>query len=62
MNIIGRVTRDAKVRTLSNERQVVNFSIATNEKFKNKQCERVEQTTYFDCTYWISTKVATLLT
>ena len=62
MNIIGRVTRDAEVRTLSNERQVVNFSIATNENFKNKQGERIEQTTYFDCSYWISTKVATLLT
>ncbi|SFO27769.1 single-strand DNA-binding protein [Paenimyroides ummariense] len=62
MNIIGRVTRDAEVRTLSNERQAVNFSITTNENFKNKQGERVEQTTYFDCTYWISTKVATLLT
>ena len=62
MNIIGRVTRDAEVRTLSNEKQVVNFSIATNENFKNKQGERVELTTYFDCTYWISTKVATLLT
>ena len=62
MNIIGRVTRDAEVRTLSNEKQVVNFSIATNENFKNKQGERVEQTTYFDCTYWISTKVAILLT
>jgi|SRR5690606_20942144 single-strand DNA-binding protein len=62
MNIIGRVTKDAEVRTLSNERQVVNFSIATNENFKNKQGERIEQTTYFDCSYWISTKVATLLT
>ena len=62
MNIIGRVTRDAEVRTLSNERQVVNFSIATNENFKNKQGERIEQTTYFDCSYRISTKVAILLT
>lgn len=62
MNIIGRVIRDAEVRTLSNERQVVNFSIATNENFKNKQGERVEQTTYFDCSYWISTKVVSLLT
>jgi len=48
MNIIGRVTRDAEVRTLLNEKQVVNFSIATNENFKNQQGERVEQTTYFD--------------
>ena len=61
MNIIGRLTRDAEVRTLSNEKQVVNFSIATNDSYKNKQGERVEQTTYFNCAYWLSTKVATLL-
>lgn len=30
MNIIGRLTRDAEVRNLPNEKQVVNFSIATN--------------------------------
>jgi single-strand DNA-binding protein len=62
MNIIGRVTKDAEVRTLSNNRQVVNFSVATNESYKSKQGERVEQTTYFDCAYWISPKVAEILT
>ncbi|ATL48931.1 single-stranded DNA-binding protein [Chitinophaga caeni] len=62
MNIIGRVTRDAEVRTLSNEKQVVNFSVAINDSYKNKQGERVQQTTYFDCAYWISAKVAALLT
>ncbi|SEH47944.1 single-stranded DNA-binding protein [Chryseobacterium culicis] len=62
MNIIGRLTRDAEVRTLSNKKQVVNFSIATNENYRNKQGERIEQTTFFDCSYWISSKVAELLT
>lgn len=62
MNIIGRLTRDAEVRTLSNEKQVVNFSVATNDSYKNKQGNRIEQTTYFDCSYWLSTKVAALLT
>lgn len=62
MNIIGRLTRDAEVRTLSNEKQVVNFSVATNESYRNKQGERVEQTTFFNCSYWISPKVARLLT
>ena len=51
MNIIGRLTRDAEVRTLNNDKQVVNFSVASNESYKNKQGERVEQTTYFDCAY-----------
>ena len=62
MNIIGRLTRDAEVKTLKNEKQVVNFSIATNNSYRDKQGERVEQTTYFDCAYWLSTKVANLLT
>ncbi|MGI9650846.1 single-stranded DNA-binding protein [Chryseobacterium sp. RLHN22] len=62
MNIIGRLTKDAEVRTLSNKKQVVNFSIATNDNYRNKQGVRIEQTTYFDCSYWISPKVAEILT
>ena len=62
MNITGRLTRDAEVRTTSQDKQVVNFSVATNDSYKNKQGERVEQTTFFDCSYWISPNVAKLLT
>ncbi len=62
MNIIGRLTRDAEVRTTSQDKQVVNFSVATNDSYKNKQGERIEQTTYFDCSYWITPNVARLLT
>jgi single-strand DNA-binding protein len=62
MNITGRLTRNAEVRTLSNEKQVVNFSVAVNDGYRNKQGERVEQTTYFDCAYWITPNVAKLLT
>ena len=62
MNITGRLTRNAEVRTLSNEKQVVNFSVAVNDSYKTKQGERVEQTTYFDCAYWITPNVAILLT
>lgn len=62
MNITGRLTRDAEVRTTSQEKQVVNFSVATNDSYRNKQGERIEQTTYFDCAYWITPNVARLLT
>lgn len=62
MNITGRVTRDAEVRTLSNSKQVVNFSVAVNESYRNKKGEKVEQTTFFECAYWISAKVAGILT
>lgn len=62
MNIIGRLTRDAEVRTTSRAKQVVNFSVAVNDSYRNKQGARIEQTAYFECSYWISAKVATLLT
>lgn len=61
MNITGRVTKDAQVRTLSENKQVVNFSVAVNESYRNKKGEKVEQTTFFECAYWISPKVARIL-
>ncbi|WP_125113344.1 single-stranded DNA-binding protein [Algoriella xinjiangensis] len=62
MNIIGRLTRDAVISTTSQDKEVVIFSVAINDSYRNKQGERIEQTVYFDCSYWISTKVASLLT
>jgi single-strand DNA-binding protein len=62
MNITGRVTADAQVRNVSNSKTVVNFSVAINDSYKNKVGERIEQTTYFDCAYWLSPKVAQILT
>lgn len=62
MNVIGRLTGNAEVRNLPKDKKVVNFSIATNDNYRNKQGEKIEQTTYFECSYWISEKVADLLT
>jgi len=62
MEITGRVTADAVVRTLSDERQVVNFAVAVNDTYKTKNGERVTQTEFFDCSYWIGTGIAPYLT
>ena len=62
MNIIGRVTKNAQINTLTNSKKVVNFSIAINDSYKSKQGERVELTTYYNCSYWISPNVAKILT
>ena len=62
MNITGRLTRDAQVHTTPKDKQVVNFSVAVNDRYRNKQGERIEQTTFFDCSYWMSSKVAAILT
>lgn len=62
MNIIGRLTRNAEVRTTANDKKLVSFTVAENESFKSKSGERIKRTTYFDCAYWISTNIATILT
>lgn len=60
MAITGIV--DAVVRTLSDERQVVNFAVAVNYTYKAKNGERVTQTDFFDCAYLIVTDIALYLT
>ena len=62
MDITGRVTADAVVRNVSEGKQVVNFSVAVNDSYKAKNGERVTQTEFFDCSYWIGTAVAQYLT
>ena len=55
MEIIGRLTRDAKVSALKDKRQVVNFSIAINDNYKPRDSEHpVKITNYVNCSYWIN--------
>ena len=61
MTIVGRITKDAVVNTLKDERKVVNFSIAINESYKPKGGERTKVTTFCNCSYWISEKMAEAL-
>ncbi|MFD2968799.1 single-stranded DNA-binding protein [Sphingobacterium bambusae] len=61
MNIIGRVARNAEVQSTASGKEVVNFSVAVNDSYKNKQGERVEQTEFFDCAFWLTPKVAKML-
>ncbi|WP_116790856.1 single-stranded DNA-binding protein [Flavobacterium psychrotrophum] len=61
MEITGRLTRDATVRAVG-EKEVVNFSVAVNNTYRDKSGERKTDTEYFNCSYWISPKVAQFLT
>ncbi len=61
--LVGRVTADAKVYTLKDERQVVNFSIAVNESYKLKGSGEVKKIVrYFKCAYWLRAEIAKYLT
>ena len=63
MEIIGRLTADAKVNTLKDERQVVNFGIAMNDFYKPKNSEQGKKiTTYVQCAYWVNSNIAARLT
>jgi hypothetical protein len=63
MELVGRLTADAKVSTLKNERKVVNFSIAINDSYKPKGSEMLTKiTTFVNCSYWINPAIAEHLT
>ena len=62
MVLIARLTKDAVVAQLKDERKVVNFTIAVNDYYKPKGSDKgVTITTYVNCAYWISTAIAVLL-
>jgi single-strand DNA-binding protein len=59
MEIIGRVTKNATVKTIPSGKQVVEFDIAINEGYKPKNGgDYVNQTTFIRCTYWINANAA----
>ncbi len=62
MEITARLTGDAKVNTLKDERQVVNFNVAINDSYKTKDSSEVKKVaTYFQCSYWINPGIAQYL-
>lgn len=63
MLVVGRITKDAVVQQLKDERKVVNFTVAVNDFYKPKNSSDGKQVTlYISCSYWISTKIAEKLT
>ena len=61
MELTGRLTADAKVSTLKDERKVVNFSIAINDRYKTANGEVKEITTIINCAYWVNPNIAPYL-
>ena len=50
IHLIGNLTRDPELTTVSNGVDVCNFTIAVNRKYKNSDGERA--TDYFNCKAW----------
>ena len=63
MEIIGRITADAKISETKAGKKVVDFSIAINDTYKAKGSTEVQKfTTYVNCSYWINPGVSAYLT
>jgi single-strand DNA-binding protein len=63
IQVIGNVTKDAEVRTLDGGRSVINFDLAINERYKNKEGVKQEKTHYVKCAIWRdNTSIAQYLT
>ena len=59
----ARLTGNATISTLKNDRQVVNFSVAINHNYKAKgSSEATKIVTYVQCSYWVNPGVAQYLT
>jgi|SRR5690606_4972872 len=62
MQVIGNLGKDCLVNTV-NGKNVINFSVAHTEKYRDSQGNNQEKTTWVDCAYWTDkTAVAPYLT
>jgi single-strand DNA-binding protein len=62
LQIIGNLGKDCIVKEV-NGKNVINFSVAHSEKFKDSQGNPKERTTWVECAYWTDrTAVAQYLT
>ncbi|MBL7748456.1 MAG: single-stranded DNA-binding protein [Chitinophagaceae bacterium] len=62
MQVIGNLGKDCVVNTV-NGKNVINFTVAHTEKYKDSQGNLQEKTTWVDCAYWTDrTAVAQYLT
>lgn len=63
MEITARLTGDAKVNTLKDERQIVNFNVAVNDSYRTKGISEIKKiTTYIHCFYWLKPAITQYLT
>lgn len=55
--IIGRIGGDAEVREAQSGNTVINFNVAVSERWKDKQGNKQEKTTWYRCSWWLNNTV-----
>ncbi|QEM12443.1 single-stranded DNA-binding protein [Mucilaginibacter rubeus] len=61
MEITGRLVADATVRKTNTDKKVTGFRLAINRRYTSNG-EQKEETTYVDCSFWRTDKLAPYLT
>lgn len=62
MEITGRLIADSRVNQVKGNRQVVNFCVAVNESYRQKDSNEVKRTsTLYNCSYWVNPTIAQYL-
>ncbi|NLA49950.1 MAG: single-stranded DNA-binding protein [Bacteroidales bacterium] len=52
VSLIGNLGQDPQIRDLENGRKVANFTIATNQGFRNAEGQKVQETTWHNIVAW----------
>ena len=52
VQLIGHVGQDPEIKTLDGGKKLANFTIATNDSYKNDKGEKVEQTEWHKLVAW----------
>lgn len=60
-SFIGNLGKDAEIRTLESGASAISFTVAVTEKWKNRNGEAMENTTWVACTIWKAAGVSTAI-
>lgn len=58
---IGNLGRDAEARTLDSGSTAISFTVAVTEKYTDKSGQKVENTTWINCTLWRTAQQSTAI-
>jgi len=61
MLFTGRITATAAVNAVKGGKQVVNFTVAINQRWTNKDGDKKEKTAFVNCAYWRNSGIAEYL-
>ncbi|MDX9812752.1 MAG: single-stranded DNA-binding protein [Bacteroidales bacterium] len=50
--LVGNLGQDPEIKKLENGKRVVNFTLATNEEYKNSEGQKITETTWHNIAAW----------